>query len=67
VASCSSTATLSNGAATCVITASKTGNYSVSDSYGGDANYTSSGSNTDSVSVSAGRNDHFSAFGGNQP
>jgi hypothetical protein len=66
VTTCASTATLSGGAATCSISATKAGTYAASDTYGGDANYTSSGSNTDSVSVSAGRNDHFSAFGGNQ-
>lgn len=64
VTSCASTATLSNGAATCTITATKVGTYSVSNSYAGDANYTSLASNTDTVTVSAAKNDHLSVSGG---
>ena len=51
VSACASTSTLSSGVATCSITASKVGSYSVSDSYGGDGNYTSASSNTDTVNV----------------
>jgi hypothetical protein len=51
VTGCTSTSTLSSGVATCSIVATKAGTYSVSDAYGGDANYASAGSNTDTVSV----------------
>ncbi len=63
VTSCAPTATLSNGVATCVITASKAGTYSVSDSYGGDVNYTSVTSNADSVTVSTRDHGHGHGHG----
>ena len=66
VAACTPTATLVSGVATCIVTAAKAGNYSASDSYGGDANYTHAGSNTDTVSVGTHEHDHLSIFGGNQ-
>lgn len=69
VTSCASTATLSGGVATCTITASKAGTYSVSDTYNGDANYTSAPSNTDTVTVTvtvSGKTDHLSVIGGSQ-
>lgn len=65
VTSCAFTATLSGGVATCTITASKAGTYSVSDTYNGDANYTSAPSNTDTVTMS-GKTDHLSVIGGSQ-
>jgi hypothetical protein len=49
--SCGSTTVLTGGVATCTITATKTGTYSASENYGGDTNYTSAGSNTDTESV----------------
>ncbi|MCU1363402.1 MAG: Ig-like domain repeat protein [Acidimicrobiaceae bacterium] len=51
VTACASTGTLSGGVATCSITASKQGSYAVSDSYGGDGNYASASSNTDTVNI----------------
>jgi hypothetical protein len=50
----SSTTTLSGGTATCTITPASAGTYIVSDSYGGDGNYSGpTGSNTDTVTASA--------------
>ena len=42
---------LASGVATCTITATQAGTYSASDSYSGDTNYNSAGSNTDTVTV----------------
>jgi len=51
VTPCAATATLAGGTATCTITATRAGSYAVSDSYGGDGNYTTAGSSTDTVAV----------------
>jgi Bacterial Ig-like domain (group 3) len=67
VTSCATHATLNNGVTTCVITASKAGTYSASDSYAGDVNYSSLPSNLDSVLINGGKTPHLSLVGGNQP
>jgi hypothetical protein len=48
----SSTTVLSTGSATCTLAAANYGTYIVSDTYGGNTNYTSVGSNSDTVTVS---------------
>jgi hypothetical protein len=67
VTSCTTfTTTLASGVATCSITASKAGTYIVSDTYGGDANYTSVASNTDTVTLSTPKTNHLSVIGSTQ-
>jgi hypothetical protein len=51
VSACSSTTPLSGGTATCVLTAPNVGTYIVSDSWGGNTNYTSATSTNDTVTV----------------
>ena len=67
VTSCATHATLNNGVTTCVITASKAGTYSASDSYAGDVNYSALPSNLDSVLINGGKTPHLSLVGRNQP